>query len=223
MASAGEHPHQLRPMICTHGLLSQPDGSALFNQGDTSVIAAVYGPTETRFNRERIDRATVEVSFMPKIGQPGCAEKTVERTIRAAVESAVITTLHPRTTFSIIVQELHDAGSLLVCCINAVCAALLDACAPMRFTIAAVHCAVVDADGTIVLDPTEKQVVNAIATATFVFDSKTETVLSSVSSGRLSDVHFQTCLAVCRQASRQIFDFHRETYAKRAEACRLIS
>ena len=53
---------RLRPLACELSLLSRADGSASFCFGDeTFVIACVYGPTDVRISKERVDRATVEV------------------------------------------------------------------------------------------------------------------------------------------------------------------
>ena len=35
------------------------------------MMVGVYGPAEVRFNKETIDKATVEVVFRPKTGIPG--------------------------------------------------------------------------------------------------------------------------------------------------------
>uniref|UniRef100_A0A8C3KYY1 Exoribonuclease phosphorolytic domain-containing protein n=1 Tax=Chrysolophus pictus TaxID=9089 RepID=A0A8C3KYY1_CHRPC len=56
---------------CEQGLLSRPDGSATFVQGDTSVLAGLYGPAEVKGSRESPDGATVEVLLRPKVGLPG--------------------------------------------------------------------------------------------------------------------------------------------------------
>jgi hypothetical protein len=42
-----------------------------FLEGKTSVMVGIYGPAEVRFNKEIIDKATVEVVFRPKTGIPG--------------------------------------------------------------------------------------------------------------------------------------------------------
>lgn len=41
---------------CEFGVLVRADGSARVQQGATSVLAAVYGPTEVKANREKWDR-----------------------------------------------------------------------------------------------------------------------------------------------------------------------
>lgn len=40
----GRRPHELRRIECSLGLLTQADGSAYLEQGNTKVLATVYGP-----------------------------------------------------------------------------------------------------------------------------------------------------------------------------------
>lgn len=42
----GRRPNELRQIKCKLGVFSQPDGSAYLEQGNTKVLAAVYGPHE---------------------------------------------------------------------------------------------------------------------------------------------------------------------------------
>jgi len=196
-------------------MLSQPDGSATFSHGLTSAMVAVYGPTEVRAAREQADRATVEVVFKPKVGIGSCAARGVEEVIRGVCESAILTSLHPRTAFTVVIQELHDEGSMLACCVNAVCSALLDACAPMSFPFAAVACSI-DTNGQLTVDPDKKSELASVSSATFVFDSKEQNILSASTAGNMTNEQFQTCIAACQQASESIFTLYRASYVKRA-------
>nr|XP_036869878.1 exosome complex component RRP46 isoform X1 [Manis javanica] len=146
----------LRHFACEQNLLSRPDGSASFLQGDTSVLAGVYGPAEVKVSKEIFNKATLEVMLRPKIGLPGVAEKSRERLIRNTCEAVVLGALHPRTSITVVLQVVSDAGSLLACCLNATCMALVDAGLPMRALFCGVTCAL-DSDGTLMLDPTVKQ------------------------------------------------------------------
>lgn len=40
----GRRSHELRLIKCKLGVFNQPDGSAYLEQGNTKVLAAVYGP-----------------------------------------------------------------------------------------------------------------------------------------------------------------------------------
>ena len=99
---------RLRPLGCELALLSRADGSASFSFGDeTFVIACVYGPTDVRISKERIDKATVDVLIKPKIGNPSCATKLKEEVIRNSIEASVIGSLHPRTAINVVIQEVQ--------------------------------------------------------------------------------------------------------------------
>ena len=205
---------QLRAMNCELGLLSRSDGAAYFSQGDTSVMAAVYGPAEVRISKELVDKATVDVVYKQKVGLPGCVDKFQEAMIRNTCESVILTTLHPRTSINVILQEQQNSGSLLSCCINAASLALLDAGVPMRWTVAAVTC-ILDEQRQIHLDPTMKQQATAAACLTFAFDSSTKGVITSTARGCFEQTEYQACLLACQKASESIFDFYRDAMKRK--------
>lgn len=230
---------RLRPLACELSLLSRADGSASFCFGDeTLVVACVYGPTDVRISKEKIDRATVEVMVKPKVGNPNCASKLKEEIIRNSIDSSVIGSLHPRTAINVIIQEVQGngstGGSILAASINASCLALLDGGVPMRSMFAAVSCACLKKDETgqmegedeedrleVIVDPTEEQETGAKAVLTFAFESAEKKLVASHFSGLtrgggslrggvLSDKKLQECLSLCSQAAEEIFAFYRD-------------
>ncbi|CAH2314243.1 exosome complex component RRP46 [Pelobates cultripes] len=102
----------LREIGCELRVLSRSDGSAAFLHGDTSVLAGVYGPAEIKVSRELHDKATIEVILRPKVGLPAIQEKSQELLIRETCESVIIGALHPRSSITIILQIVSDAGSV---------------------------------------------------------------------------------------------------------------
>ncbi|XP_060065392.1 exosome complex component RRP46-like [Ylistrum balloti] len=204
----------LRSMVCELGQLSRPDGDVTMFQGDTSITTAIYGPGEVRMNKEIINKATVETVYKPKSGLPGCAEKMFERTLRNTCETFLLAALHPRSSISIVVQEIQDSGSLLSCCVNSCCLALLDASVAMKFLVAAVTCAI-DSEECIILDPTAKQEKNSLAILTFVFENKDHSILTVYTTGSFTVQQFQQCSQTCREASRAVFDFYRTSIEKK--------
>ncbi|KAM9737105.1 exosome complex component RRP46-like [Dama dama] len=215
----------LRHFACEQNLLSRPDGSASFLQEpvlhktrshcrDTSVLAGVYGPAEVKVSKEIFNKATLEVILRPKTGLPGVAEKSRERLIRNTCEAVVLGALHPRTSITVVLQVISDAGSLLACCLNAACMALVDAGVPMRALFCGVTCAL-DSDGTLMLDPTAKQEKEARAVLTFALDSVERKLLMSTTKGLYSDAELQQCLAAAQTASTHVFRFYRESLQRR--------
>ncbi|XP_046848423.1 exosome complex component RRP46-like [Xenia sp. Carnegie-2017] len=203
----------LRSLSGDLGLLNKTDGSACFSHGNTSAMAGVYGPAEVRFNKEIVNKATVEVVYRPKTGIPGCAEKSMERLIRNTCESAILTSMHPRSAMTIVLQEICNDGSLISCCINAGCMAMLNAGYPMRYLIASITIAILD-DDVIITDPDGKQEKNAKAVITFAFDSVNKDIILLTSKGKFSINQFETCLMVARDCSQKIFDFYRTSIGR---------
>ncbi|XP_072030917.1 exosome complex component RRP46-like isoform X2 [Amphiura filiformis] len=205
---------ELRPVACEQSFLSRPDGSATFTQGDTSVMAAVYGPADVNQRKEILDKATVEVVLKNKVGFAAVKEKAQERLIRNSCATVILTGLHPRTSVTIVLQIIQDSGSLLSCCINAACLALLDAGVPMKCLMASVTC-VLDKDGDLFLDPTEKQAKVAQCMYTFAFESQEKKIITSTMKGTCTTEQYQSCLAACQTASQEIFNFYRTSAEKK--------
>ncbi|XP_052438995.1 exosome complex component RRP46 isoform X2 [Carassius gibelio] len=195
-------------------LLSKPDGSSTFVQGDTSILAGVYGPAEVKVSKEIYDRATVEVLIQPKMGLPGVRERAREQCARETCEAALLLTLHPRSSVTVILQVVHDDGSLLSCCLNATCMALMDARLPMSHLFCSVTCAI-SKEGQIITDPTALQEKESRALLTFAIDSVEHNVLMSSTKGSFSLQELQRCIAISQRASEQIFQFYRESVKRR--------
>ena len=199
----------MRPMIAELSLLSRSDGSVSFCQGDTNVYACVHGPGEVKISKEQIDKATVEVVYKQKVGLPGCAEKLVERVIKNTCETVILTALHPRTSITVVLQEMQNCGSLLACSINAACLSLLDAAVPLKYMVAAVDC-LINSDGQIILDPTDKQEKDAVAKMTFAFDSQLYQIISCETKGSFTKEQFNECLSLCKSSCSNIFQLYRD-------------
>ena len=212
--SSGDAPC-LAALSCVLGELSQADGSASLTHGNTTVLAAVYGPCEVKMSKEILDKATVEVMFRPKVGLPKCADKFNERHIRDLFQAAILVSLHPRSSITIVLQELEDDWGLLATGINAACLALLDAGVSMKFLVAAVT-AVIDKDGNVNLAPQEKQpVAEFSASLMLVFSEKDSNIMGVTSTGKFSQQQYDRCVSLCREASQSVFRFYRESLERK--------
>ncbi|KAI5098419.1 exosome complex component RRP46, partial [Silurus meridionalis] len=213
----------LREFGSEQSLLSKPDGSATFVQGDTSMLAGVYGPAEVKVNKEIYDRATLEVLIQPKAGMPSVRERTREQCVRETCEAALLSTLHPRSSLTLVLQVVHDDGSVSFrssclsvssCCLNAACMALMDAGLPMSRLFCGVTCAI-DPESRIITDPTAQQEKESRALMTFAIDSKEHNILMSSTKGSFSVKEMQRCIAVSQKASERIFQFYRDSVKRR--------
>ena len=179
----------------------------------TTVIAAVYGPMPVSTRQEKIDRATIQVTFTPASGQSGDAEKHVAELIRGAVEAIVMSSLHPRTKISVAVQVVRDDGAVLATAINACCLALVNAGIQCNAMMSA--CAVAIAhNGSVLLDPTAKEEAVAEALVTLSFHSTSSGVLLSHTSGMLSDDAYLTALTAGEKACASVLAYFKLSLTK---------
>ena len=189
--------------------LSQSDGSAVVNLGLTCVLAAVYGPADCRGKKENAEKAVVEVTFKPKVGQSVCEDKAIENVIQKTFETAIVTLLHPRTSINIIVQEVQNDGCLLSSSVNAACLALLDAAVSMQFMVAAVDCAI-DDDGNVIINP-NKKAENSPAHVTVIFENTQLNIVACISKGQVNDNLLDKCIMLCKDEVQKLFHMYRKT------------
>lgn len=223
----GRSPSQLRPLSCARNVLHRAHGSASWSQGDTKVLAAVYGPKAGTKKNENPEKACIEVIWKPKTGQIGKLEKEFEMILKRTLQSICILTLNPNTTTSIIVQVVNDDGALLVCAINAACAALVDAGIPMKHLAVAICCCLAEG-GYVILDPTKLEEQKMRGFTYLVFPNSVVSVLpegsshvegepmehgiiTSVTHGVMSVEEYLKCLERGCAASTKLSDFLRRS------------
>ncbi|EEF45839.1 Exosome complex exonuclease RRP46, putative [Ricinus communis] len=176
----GRTPNQLRPLACSRNVLNRAHGSASWCQGDTKVLAAVYGPKPGTKKNENPEKACIEVIWKPKTGQIGKVEKEYEMILKRTLQTICVLTINPNTTTSVIVQVVHDDGALLTCAINAACAALVDAGIPMKHLAVAICCCLSES-GYVILDPTKLEEQKMKGFTYLVFPNSVHSVLQKES------------------------------------------
>ncbi|KAF6143852.1 hypothetical protein GIB67_009833 [Kingdonia uniflora] len=121
-------PNQLRPLACSRNVLNRAHGSAKWSQGDTIVLAAVYGPKAGTKKNENPEKASIEVIWKQKTGQIGIRhpqpplsynryamwkeEKEYEMILKRTLQSICLLTVNPNTTTSVILQVVNDDGAV---------------------------------------------------------------------------------------------------------------
>jgi len=155
----GRKPGELRPVKMEVGVLKNADGSAYVEQGNTRVLAAVYGPREIHPKHLTLpDRAILRTRYhmVPystderKSPAPTRREIELSKVIREALESVIFVELYPRTTIDVFIEVIQADAGTRTAGLMAASLALADAGIPMRDLIAAV--AVGKVNGTLVLD-----------------------------------------------------------------------
>ncbi|GLT48204.1 hypothetical protein SLA2020_218440 [Shorea laevis] len=223
----GRTQNQLRPLACSRNILNRAHGSASWSQGDTKVLAAVYGPKAGTKKNENPEKACIEVIWKPKTGQIGKLEREYEMILKRTLQSICMLTINPNTTTSVIIQAVNDDGALLPCAINAACAALVDAAIPVKHLAVAICCCLTES-GYVILDPTklEEQTMKSFANLVFpnsILSVQPEEsllvggermehgIITSVTHGVMSVDDYFNCLERGRAASTKLSDFLRRS------------
>jgi exosome complex component RRP46 len=162
----------LRPLSAELSPLHRADGSAKFSCGQTSVLAAVYGPAS---GTRELSSQNAQISVVVKQGTKGgnssssssiglacCDARELEHIIQRSISTCVLTSLYPRSIIEIVLQVLKEDGSVVSAAFNAAVIALMDAnigfiCVPIATT-----CLVNHNNAVINLDPTAEEETNPI-------------------------------------------------------------
>ncbi|KAK9085852.1 hypothetical protein Sjap_026263 [Stephania japonica] len=223
----GRTPNQLRPLSCSYKLLQRAHGSARWSQGDTTVIAAVYGPKAGTRKNENPEKSAIEVVWKPNFGQIGRDEKENEMAVKRTLQSIVLLTVNPNTTITVVLQVVNDDGGLLPCAINAACAALVDAGIPLKHLAVSICCGLTESE-SVILDPTKSEEQSLQAFTYLVFpnsflsvlpgdplsvksDPLEHGVITSSTRGVMSVENYLFCVERGRSASAALSDFLRKS------------
>ncbi|XP_013191001.1 exosome complex component RRP41 [Amyelois transitella] len=137
----GRRPNELRRIRCKLGVFTQPDGSAYLEQGNTKVLAAVYGPHQAAKSKSSNDGVVVNCQYSmatfstgERKNRPRGDRKSQEMSmhLRQALTAAIKTELYPRSQIDVYVEVLQADGGAYCACVNAATLALTDAGIPLR-------------------------------------------------------------------------------------------
>lgn len=149
---------ELREVEAKVGIIRNADGSAMFRDGNTVVIAAVYGPRSLPKFMQDEKKARLRVYYnmatfsVPerKRPEPGRRDIELSEVIRRALESSIFLEKFPKTVIDVFILVVQADAGTRCAAINAASLALADAGIPMKGLVSAV--AAGRANGEIILD-----------------------------------------------------------------------
>ncbi|KAA0193368.1 hypothetical protein HAZT_HAZT000806 [Hyalella azteca] len=185
-------------------------------EGNTSVVASVTGPTSGRVSARHHNKCNLEVQFCPCNGQPTIEERDVECIIGECIEEILASHLHPRATILLNIQELQSEHEhqLLTASLNGAVMALMDAGVQMQGLLAAVTCCYTHA-GVVIVEPTALELQESKSSLVFVLESDTANVVACYQQGRLSVAEYTAVLNRAIEAAKEVFQFYRSEMLKR--------
>ncbi|KAG5332526.1 EXOS4 protein, partial [Acromyrmex charruanus] len=140
----GRRALELRQIRMRMGVFGQADGSAYIEHGNTKVLAAVYGPRQSRSSASRNStKAIINCQYSMAVfsftsgerkRRPRGDWKSQERSaqLRHAMEAIIHLELYPRSQIDVFVEVLQVDGSDYCASVNAATLALIDAGIPIK-------------------------------------------------------------------------------------------
>ena len=218
----GRRPGDLRPIHVEVDVLANADGSAYIEQGNTKILAAVYGPKEIHPRHLGLpDRAVLRCRYhmapfsveQRKSPAPSRREIELSKVIREALEPALFLEYYPRTAIDVFVEVLQADGGTRCASITAASLALADAGIPMRDLVAAVAAGKVD--GLLVLDLTDVEDKHGEADVPLAMMPGLGRVTLLQMDGLLTPEEFKEAVKLAMDGCRRIYALQKEALRER--------
>jgi len=218
----GRKPDELRPVVMEVGVLKNADGSAYVQQGNTKVIAAVYGPREIHPKHLTLpDRAILRTRYhmVPystderKSPAPTRREIELSKVIREALESVIFVELYPRTTIDVFIEVIQADAGTRTAGIMAASLALADAGIPMRDLVAAV--AVGKVDGQLVLDINQLEDEYGEADMPIAMMPSLGKIVLLQLNGVLTEEEFKQALQLAKKGIMKLYEYEQQALRKK--------
>mmetsp|Transcript_11432 Transcript_11432/g.20163 ORF Transcript_11432/g.20163 Transcript_11432/m.20163 type:complete len:245 (-) Transcript_11432:375-1109(-) len=214
----GRRPGELRRLGCELSVLQAADGSAIFEMGNTKVLAAVFGPHEVENrSQQQPDRAIIKCEYgmaafstgeRRKRGKGDRRSQELSKVIGAALEQTVMTHLLPRSQIDVYVQVLQADGGTRCAAINAAVLALAEAGVPLRDLCGAV--AAGHLEGTPLLDLNYSEDAAGGPDVSIALHPLTSRLVLLQSDSRLPVETFETVMKLASEGCRTVSGFMRE-------------
>ncbi|KAJ5079961.1 exosome complex component rrp41 [Anaeramoeba ignava] len=222
----GRRRKELRKIEIEMGKLEQVDGSALFVEGFTRVMASVCGPKEVENRSKAVeDKAFISVEFLSatfstrkrtKMSKKDRRVLEICSIIRKTFEPVLQLELFPESEISIFIQVLQADGGVESACINAVTLALIDAGIPMIDFVCS--CTGTYLDSFCILDTNfiEETAGGSILIAAILAKSK-KVVSTQMKISRLKMENFTELLELVVDGCSRIYDLMEDATRKRTK------
>lgn len=222
----GRRPRELRRIRCEIGVLQSADGSAMFQMGNTQVLASVFGPREVELRSEQLhDRAIVKCEYAMAAFSTGERRRRGKRdrrstelslVIRNALEQTIQLEEYARSQIDVNVQVLQADGGTRCACINAAMLALADAGIKLRDAVAA--CAAGHLQSTALLDLSYEEDSAGGPDVAVAYQPGLDKIVLLQMDGRLPPETFDEVVSLALEGCRKVAESMRKTLVAHTKA-----
>lgn len=201
-------------MTASLGILPHTDGSAIFELGNTKVLATVHGPREAKSSRTLHDRASIRVIFHAATFSSVSGERRrqlrqdkrlgeMTNALEETLKDVIMISTFPRSEIDIFVEILNSDGGILAASFNAVMLALISAGIPMIDYVVAVSAG--NIQGQPLLDLNKLEEASNCSNSTIAFLPRTGTVAYMNVEPRLESDKLQGVMDLARSGSERLW------------------
>ncbi|MFB6158757.1 MAG: exosome complex exonuclease Rrp41 [Candidatus Nanohalobium sp.] len=213
----GREKDEMRETTMEAGVLTEADGSAMIEVGNTRVVASVFGPQDLHPKHLiESDRAVIKMRYnmapfsVEDRMSPGPNRRATEIGLVAkrALESAVELEAFPKTGIDISMEVIESDGGTRAAGITAASLALADAGIPMKGLVSA--CAAGVVDDTVVLDVVGKEDKHGNADIPIATINGGDEITLLQMDGDLTDEQVDECISMARKGCEELDRMQRE-------------
>lgn len=213
----GREKGEMRETKMEAGVLTEADGSAMVEVGNTRVIASVFGPQDLHPKHLiESDRAVIKMRYnmapfsVDDRMQPGPNRRATEIGLVAkrALEPALEMEKFPKTGIDISMEVVESDGGTRAAGVTAASLALADAGMPMKGLVSA--CAAGVVDDTVVLDVNGKEDKKGNADIPIATINGGDEVTLLQMDGDLTKEQVDDCISLAREGCAELDEMQRE-------------
>ena len=223
----GRKVNQMRPIKVKVGVIPNADGSAMFSFGETTAIAAVYGPRtmhpQHSQNPEkgvlRCEYNMISFSVDDRI-RPGTNRRSTEisKITEWALEPVLMLEKYPNAVVDVFINIIQANASTRCAGINAAALALAHAGIPMKSLVSSVSIGKLDKQLVVDVNKLEEDWEEGEGATDIPITLTPDGKLTHMQlDGKISKEQLKEVIALAREATKEIYELQKEALKKSVE------
>ncbi len=218
--SDGRAVDELRPISAKVGVIPNADGSAMWKQGDTIAIAAVFGPKKMHPQHQQ-DPATGQLRCSYTLGSFSVTERArpgknrrsqeIDEIIKWAIEPMLIIEDYPNTVIDVHIHILQADAGTRCAAINAAAMALAHAGIPMRDMVSSVACGKLDKELVVDLTKAEEDYEEGEGPTDIPITMTSDGKITHIQlDGKINSEQLKEVVKIGREATKKIYEIQKQ-------------
>lgn len=217
----GRKNDEMRPISAKVGVVPNADGSAMWKQGDTVAVAAVYGPKKMHPQHQQ-DPATGKLrcnynlmSFsVTERARPGKNRRSMEidKIIEWALEPVLLIEDFPNTVIDVHIQITQADAGTRCAGVNAAALALAHAGIPMKNMVSSVACGKLDKTLVVDVNKEEEDFKEGEGSTDIPISMTSDGKITHIQlDGKINSAQLKEVLKMAKVATKEIYEIQKKT------------